>query len=219
MIVVDISGSMIDTNGANFKLTRSVLLRTLGASPEENMGLVFFSSAAFAPIAPTKCHSVFLTLVTEELYQTTMFKNFVEGTDGSAGVNVATRLLAQSDAKTKRIVFIGDLGDGNQKEFIRTLKEAQKNDIEIDIIGIKVSTYEYRQMEINGLDVFFVINETDANKIGPLPRDLNDVESTYFSSQMKERQLTIGYIVLGVVIVIIGLNFYVRRRIVLRRKK
>ncbi len=220
MIVVDISGSMIDVRGVNFQLARSVLLRTLGASPEENMGLAFFSTAAFAPIALTNCHEVFVTLMHENLYQSDIFKDFVGGTDGSAGVNVATKLLEQSDARIKRIVFIGDLEDNDRVLFARTLKQAQQNGIqEIELIGINVLTGVYQHFESYGLDVTLVASEVDAKKIGPLPRDLNKIEEASFSSQLAEEQLVIGRIVLGIVIGIIILNLYTRRPFTLRRKK
>jgi len=220
MIVVDISGSMVDTVGTNFKLARSTLLRTLGANPEENIGLVFFSDAAFAPIAPTNCHAVFVTLIHEDLYKTPMFKDFVSGTNGSAGINVAINLLEQSNAKTKRIVFIGDLQDNDSALFTRTLKQVWQNGIqEIELMGVTASTSSYEYFESYGIDVILIANEADAEKVGPLPRDINNIEKVSFSSQLSEQQIVSGFIVFVAVLGIIILNFYVRRPLILRRKK
>lgn len=216
MIVVDISGSMIDTSGTNFKLVRSVLFRTLGANPEENIGLTFFSNSAFAPIAPTKCHAVFATLVHENLYKTKIFNDFVGGTDGASGIKVAQQLLLQSDAKTKRIVFIGDLQDGFTAGFIQAMKQAHKDGTEIQLIGIKANASFYQDY---GFNVTAINDELDAEKLGPFPEKPENKKEIGFSSRLNTQQITIGWIVLFASMAVVALNFYVRRSFTLRRRK
>ncbi|OHA50626.1 MAG: hypothetical protein A3A97_04205 [Candidatus Terrybacteria bacterium RIFCSPLOWO2_01_FULL_40_23] len=219
MIVQDISGSMIVMGEPKFELTRSVTLRILGANPNENIGLAFFSTIAFAPIAPTNCHALFESFTDKDFYETQLLKNLSQGTDGSAGLRVAQHLLELSDAKYKRIVFVGDLEDNNVDTFIKTLKEVKASGIEVQLVGIESSSYYYESLMAYGFDILKIENEDDAERIGPLPEDFSSKESFYFSSKLNQKQISIGWFAMAAFISALLLNFYFRRSYEIRRER
>ncbi|OHA46639.1 MAG: hypothetical protein A3A80_02125 [Candidatus Terrybacteria bacterium RIFCSPLOWO2_01_FULL_44_24] len=222
MIVVDISGSM--TTGDKYQLAQQAILRTLGANPNENIGLVFFATYAFSPISvPTDSHALFAPFLKYGFLTTPLMGPLTGGTDGANGVEYATRTLVHTNSKAKRIVFIGDMEDNSETRFLDSLQKAHDKGIAIELIAIKGGRWSSAKVlafaVINNIKFISVNNQNDTEVIGPLPEQLYSYDELSLSSVMTQDKIYAALLALIVTIAVIAFNIYIRRPLIFRRSK